>query len=151
VAEAGQAAYAYDAATAFHNPAGMARLEKPAWLVGAQAIWTDIEFDLGSQTTFSGGDGGEQGGVLPAAGLFYTRPLNDRWSVGASVAGIAGGALARTRAQDPLVADPVAATSVPIRMKLQGLRRRSIPCPSSQQPWRPRSARVRVPAQSPAG
>jgi long-chain fatty acid transport protein len=33
-AQAGQAAYAYDAATAFYNPAGMARLEKPQLTTG---------------------------------------------------------------------------------------------------------------------
>jgi long-subunit fatty acid transport protein len=93
VAQAGQAAYAYDAATALYNPAGMARLEKPAWLVGAQGTWTDVEFDLGSQTTFKGGDGGQQGGFIPGAALYYARPLNQRWSVGASLAGFAGGAL----------------------------------------------------------
>ena len=92
-AQAGQAAYAYDAATAFYNPAGMARLEKPQWLIGLQPIWTDIEFDLKSTTTFDGGDGGQQGGIVPSAGTFYVRPLNDRWALGAAFAGISGGAL----------------------------------------------------------
>lgn len=50
-AQAGQAAYAYDAATSFYNPAGMARLEKSQWLVGLQPIITDIQFDLKSTTT----------------------------------------------------------------------------------------------------
>ena len=45
-AQAGQAAYAYDAATAYYNPAGMSRLEKPRWLLGAQPFITDIQFDL---------------------------------------------------------------------------------------------------------
>ena len=39
-AQAGQAAYAYDAATAFYNPAGMARLEEPQLMIGLQPIWT---------------------------------------------------------------------------------------------------------------
>ena len=92
-AQAGQAAYAYDAATAFYNPAGMARLEKSQTLLGLQPIWTDIEFDLDSNTTFDGGDGGQQGGFVPSMGSFYVRPLNDRWAVGGSLLGISGGAL----------------------------------------------------------
>jgi long-chain fatty acid transport protein len=92
-AQAGQAAYAYDAATAFYNPAGMARLEKPQLMIGLQPIWTDIEFDLDSNTTFPGGDGDDQGGFVPAMGTFYVRPLNDRWAVGGWLAGLSGGAL----------------------------------------------------------
>jgi long-chain fatty acid transport protein len=92
-AQAGQAAYAYDAATAFYNPAGMARLAEPQLMLGLQPIWTDIEFDLDSNTTFDGGDGDDQGGFAPSLGTFYVRPLNDRWAVGGAVAGISGGAL----------------------------------------------------------
>jgi long-chain fatty acid transport protein len=92
-AQAGQAAYAYDAATAFYNPAGMSRIEKPRWLVGVQPFITDIEFDLKHTTTFDGGDGGQQGGIVPALAAYYVRPLNDRWALGASLGGISGGAL----------------------------------------------------------
>ena len=92
-AQAGQAAYAYDAATAFYNPAGMSRLEKPRWLIGLQPIITDIDFGLKGTTTFDGGDGGKQGGFVPTLGAYYARPLNDRWAVGASLVGISGGAL----------------------------------------------------------
>jgi long-chain fatty acid transport protein len=91
--QAGQAAYAYDAATAVYNPAGMSRIEKPRWLVGVQPFITDIEFDLKHTTTFDGGDGGQQGGIVPALGAYYVHPLNDRWALGASLGGISGGAL----------------------------------------------------------
>ena len=92
-AQAGQAAYAYDAATAFYNPAGMSRMEKPQWLLGLQPFITDIQFDLKNTTTFDGGDGSQQGGIVPTLGAYYVRPLNDRWALGASLAGISGGAL----------------------------------------------------------
>ena len=91
-AQAGQAAYAYDAATAFHNPAGMARLDEPRLMIGLQPIWTDIEFDPDSNTTYSGGDGDDQGGLAPSVGTFYVRPLDETWAVGVGLAGIAGGA-----------------------------------------------------------
>jgi len=92
-AQAGQAAYAYDAATAFYNPAGMSRLERPQWLLGVQPFITDIQFDLKNTTSFDGGDGGQQGGFVPTLGAYYARPLNDRWALGASLVGISGGAL----------------------------------------------------------
>jgi long-chain fatty acid transport protein len=93
VSQAGQAAYAYDAATAFFNPAGMGRFEERAFMVGLQPIFTEIEFDLDDQTTLDGGDGGDQGGFAPGAGGFYVEPLNDKWAVGGSFVGLAGGAL----------------------------------------------------------
>jgi long-chain fatty acid transport protein len=96
VSQAGQAAYAYDAATSFFNPAGMARFEEKAVALGLQPIFTEIEFDLDSATTFDGGDGGDQGGFAPGLGSFYVHPLNDRWAVGGSLVGLAGGALEPT-------------------------------------------------------
>jgi len=93
VAQAGQAAYAYDAATSFYNPAGMSRLDEPRLLIGAQPLFTDIEFDAGSGTTFDGGSGGQQGGFVPGLGTYYVRPINDRWAIGASLGALAGGAL----------------------------------------------------------
>ena len=92
-AQAGQAAYAYDAATALYNPAGMARMKEPKLMLGLQPMWLDVEFDSSSNTTFSGGNGGNQGGLVPGLGTFYVRPLNDRWALGGSIAAIAGGAL----------------------------------------------------------
>jgi long-chain fatty acid transport protein len=92
-AQAGQAAYAYDAATAFYNPAGMARLEEPELMIGLQPLWIDVEFDRDRATTLRGGDGGQQGGFVPGLGTFYARPLGERFAIGASVVGLAGGAL----------------------------------------------------------
>ena len=92
VSQAGQAAYAYDAATSFLNPAGMARLKESEWMLGVQPLFTEIRFDPDESTTFDGGDGGEMGSFAPGLGAFYTRPLNDKWAAGFSVAGLAGGA-----------------------------------------------------------
>ncbi|MEN8159534.1 MAG: outer membrane protein transport protein [Myxococcota bacterium] len=92
-AQAGQAAYAYDAATALYNPAGMSRLQKTEVMVGLQPTFTEIEFDRDAATTFTGGDGGDQGGFVPALGSFFVHPLDDRWAVGGAIAGLAGGAL----------------------------------------------------------
>ncbi len=93
VAQAGVAAYAGDAATAFHNPAGMALLDEAQTIVGLQPVYTDIEFETDAGTTIDGGSGGEQGGFAPSMMLAHVRPLNERWAIGLSTAGIAGGAL----------------------------------------------------------
>jgi long-chain fatty acid transport protein len=93
VAQAGAAAYAYDAATAFYNPAGMSRLDEPALMIGLQPILTDIEFETDVGTTISGGSGGDQGGFAPSLMMAYVRPLNDRWALGVATAGLGGGAL----------------------------------------------------------
>jgi long-subunit fatty acid transport protein len=91
-AQAGQAAYAYDAATSLYDPAGMARLEEPELMVGLQPLWTDVEFDRDRATTFRGDGGGQQGGFVPGLGTFYARPLGERFAVGASLVGLVGGA-----------------------------------------------------------
>ena len=41
-AQAGQAAYAGDAATAIYNPAGMSRLDEPQLLIGIQPICSAV-------------------------------------------------------------------------------------------------------------
>ena len=62
VAGAGQEAVANDASTnfAFHNPAGMTRLEGHSVSLGAGLLYGQTEFDTDSDTPFSGGDGGDQ-------------------------------------------------------------------------------------------
>ncbi len=62
VAGAGQEAVASDASTnfAFHNPAGMTRLDGHEIQLGAGLMRGDTEFDRDSDTPFNGGDGGDQ-------------------------------------------------------------------------------------------
>ena len=63
-AGAGQEAYAGDASTsfAFHNPAGMTRLDGHQVSLGAGVLMGDTEFDTDADTPFAGGNGGDQAG-----------------------------------------------------------------------------------------
>src|SRR5574341_1071019 len=56
-ASAGRAALAQDAATAFGNPAGMTRLDRPELLAGAQLLVSQSEFETGPATTTAGARG----------------------------------------------------------------------------------------------
>ena len=93
-AGAGAEAGVDDASASLYNPASMTRLEGHQLLVGLQAIDSKIEFDVERTTPINGlGDGGDQGGIAPAAGLFYTARLSEKWSAGVSVAGWSGAVL----------------------------------------------------------
>ena len=86
VAGAGYAARADDAATVFTNPAGMTRIDQPSLMVGAQPMYMHINFNPDSTTsavarTLPGGwaaDSGNSSGWVPAGGLYYVHPVNDR-------------------------------------------------------------------------
>ena len=66
-AGAGSNAIANDATTAITNPAGMTRLKGNALTLAGGLIVSNTEFNTES-TTFSGGDGGEQGGLARLCG-----------------------------------------------------------------------------------
>jgi len=51
-----------------------------------------LEFDIDSAIV-QGGDGGDAGTTAPLASFFYVRPLDERWSVGASMSGLTGATL----------------------------------------------------------
>ncbi|MBK8210178.1 MAG: outer membrane protein transport protein [Rhodospirillales bacterium] len=70
-ASAGRAAAADNAATAFGNPAGMARLDQSQMLVGIQPAYGITQFDKGDDTTVSGGNGGNALGFLPGLAGYY--------------------------------------------------------------------------------
>jgi long-chain fatty acid transport protein len=89
-AQAGSAALARDAETAFLNPAGMTRLDAPEVMLGLMPFYAGIEFQSGSQGTASGSDGGNQGGWLPGAGLFVAMPVSERVALGFSATSPAG-------------------------------------------------------------
>lgn len=80
--QAGASAVADDASTAWYNPAGMTRLKKNALLVGAQPFYLNTRFDSSANTTTLGGDGGNAGGVFPAAGFYYVHVLSDEARLG---------------------------------------------------------------------
>ncbi len=92
LAAAGYAARAQDAATAFTNPAGMTRLKQPSLLAGAQPMALHVDFAADGNTTASG-DSGDSNGWLPAGGLFYVHPVNDKVALGLAIAGNFGLAL----------------------------------------------------------
>jgi len=88
-AAAGWSARAQDASTAFTNPAGMTRLDRSQMLAGAQPLYVNAKFDTDS-STFGGGDGGNAGGLVPAAGLYYVHDLTQEWKLGVAAASYFG-------------------------------------------------------------
>ena len=87
LAAAGYAARAQDASTAFTNPAGMTRIERPSLMLGAQPMYIHLDFNPDSGTSpvagtlpLRGGpaDDGDSNGWMPAGGLFYVHPVNDK-------------------------------------------------------------------------
>jgi long-chain fatty acid transport protein len=88
-AAAGWSARAQDASTAFTNPAGMTRLEKSQMLAGVQPLYVNAKFDTDS-STFGGGDGGNAGGWVPAAGLYYVHDVTQEWKLGVAAASYFG-------------------------------------------------------------
>ena len=88
-AAAGWSARAQDASTAFTNPAGMTRLEQSQMLAGVQPLYVNVEFDA-EGSTFGGGDGGNAGGWVPAAGLYYVHDVTQKWKLGVAAASYFG-------------------------------------------------------------
>ena len=82
---AGWTARAQDASTVFKNPAGMSLLERSQVQMGAQLMYFDISFSPNSQTTTTGGDGGNPVGWTPAGSLFYVQKLTPDLSVGVGI------------------------------------------------------------------
>lgn len=84
LASAGYAARAQDAATAVTNPAGMARLERSEFVLGAQMLYGDVRFTPGPDTTHSGSDGGNIIGWLPGGAAFYVHNASPDVKIGFS-------------------------------------------------------------------
>jgi long-chain fatty acid transport protein len=92
-AGAGAEAIAGSAGTAFHNPAGMTRLENRELLLGAGFVTGNAKFDADSTTPVSGGNGGNAAGFAPILGTFYVHPLTDKLWFGAAFTSISGAVL----------------------------------------------------------
>ena len=75
---------ANDAMAAFYSPAGITRLDKPEFVVQTSFVYKEGKFDV-DESTVSGGDSKNDSEILVIPGLFYVRPLNDRWSLGLSI------------------------------------------------------------------
>jgi long-chain fatty acid transport protein len=94
VAGAGAQAVANDASTAFHNPAGMARLDGNQLMGGAGLIYGEVEFDGDADTPIPGGDGGEAAGVpAPLITGFYVHDVTDDLKLGIGLLSLTGAAL----------------------------------------------------------
>lgn len=93
-ADVGQAALASDASTAYFNPAGMARLRNPQYMIGSQMMQPYINFSQSSRTTFSGDNGSNAGQLVPGFNLYYVQPLNQKVKFGVSITAPYGGSLA---------------------------------------------------------
>jgi long-chain fatty acid transport protein len=101
LAGAGYAARAEDAATVFTNPAGMTRIDQPSLMLGAQPVYLHLDFNPDGNTsavasTLPGSgaaDSGDSNGWLPAGGLYYVHPVNDRLRLGMALNGYFGLAL----------------------------------------------------------
>lgn len=77
----GLAAKADTAETVILNPAGMTRLKKPEWYGTPQVMYTNstTEYTVGGEGTTRRI---ESDGYVFLPGLYYVRPLSDKWSFG---------------------------------------------------------------------
>jgi long-chain fatty acid transport protein len=92
-AGAGSAAYANDASTAFHNPAGMTRIDGRQFSAGAGLIMGKVQFDPDTDTPITGGNGGDAVSLAPIAGSHYVHSVSDRFKLGLSAGAITGAVL----------------------------------------------------------
>ena len=84
-AGAGAQAWANDASTSFHNPAGMTRLEGNQIMSGNGLLQVNTEFDRDGDTPIDGGNGGDAGGFGPILGLFGVADVTDDFKIGGNV------------------------------------------------------------------
>lgn len=89
-AQAGSAAVARDAETAWLNPAGMTRLASPEAMISVMPFRLGFQFNPSTATTINGSDGGDQGDWGPAAAAFIAVPVSKRVALGFSLTSPAG-------------------------------------------------------------
>ena len=93
VASAGSQAVASDASTAWHNPAGMTRINGKELMLTGGALYSTVKFDRDADTPIDGGNGSDAGGPAPIFGQFYVHSLTDRLKLGANIISITGAVL----------------------------------------------------------
>ena len=89
---AGAAAVAEDSSTIFFNPAGMSLLNGKDLAIAGHAIILNAEFSgtatnplaLGGGAA-TGGSGGDAGGTSFVPNLYFSMPINERWSAGIGI------------------------------------------------------------------
>lgn len=91
-AGAGAQAIAEGAETAYANPAGMTRLERPTLAFNIEGTISDaMYYDNGSDGVFSrGSESTQAGSALPAGALYYVHPYNDKLAFGIAIASAGG-------------------------------------------------------------
>jgi len=77
----GISAKADTAETVFLNPAGMTLLEQPSWYINPMLVYTENRTEY-SVEGVNGRREIEDDALLILPGLYYSRPLNERWSFG---------------------------------------------------------------------
>jgi long-chain fatty acid transport protein len=89
LASAGWGARAQDASTILTNPAGMTRLDGSQVMVGAQALYGDYGFSIGSGTSpgLGNGDGGNPIGWFPGGSAFLSYSATSDLKFGFGMAG----------------------------------------------------------------
>jgi len=92
-AGAGSGAWANDASTALHNPAGMTRIDGKELMLGAGFVYVDAKFDPAPDTPHDGGNGGSAGGTVPFGGIFYAQSISDDLSFGINLSSPSAAAL----------------------------------------------------------
>ena len=80
----GVTARASNASTVFWSPAGINRLDQPELVVGATLAVTESKFEV-DESNRSGGDADNDTSLLAIPSFYYSRPVNDRWRVGAAL------------------------------------------------------------------
>ena len=75
---------ANDATTAFTSPAGITRLDQPQIVLQTSLVYENSKFDVDG-ASFDGGDGDNDSSILVIPGIFYVRPLSERWRFGLSI------------------------------------------------------------------
>ena len=94
-ATAGAVAGTDKASTIIHNPAGAALIEGKELFLSAGIIDAATEFELEESNPIVGNDsGGDAGNIAAGAAMSYIHDLDsDKWSIGASIAGLSGASL----------------------------------------------------------
>ena len=83
------AAGANDAGIVGFNPAGMARLTETSWRTGLIVAYSESTWEVSSSGLGQSSES-ESDSILYIPSLFYVRPLNERWTVGASLSATSG-------------------------------------------------------------
>lgn len=92
LASAGYAARAEDASTLFTNPAGMIRLQGSNLMLGAQALYGNVQFDPDADTgPQTGSDGGNAVGWVPGGSFFFTQQVGKNLALGIGTFSYFGG------------------------------------------------------------